>query len=131
MKVVFDTNILISGFLTVTGVSRYVFNVALKRHQVILSEFILDELKRKLVVKLRIPPSGVERMVRFLRKRTTLLKVKKNPHIQFKDKDDIPLLELLEFSKAHYFVTGDKDLQTLKKFGHTLILSPREAIEIL
>ena len=131
MKVVFDTNVLISGFLTETGISQHVFTAGLKRHQVILSEFILDEMKQKLTGKLEIAAAWVEPLLLFLRKRTTVLKVPSNPRIQFTDKKDVPILSLLEICKPHYLITGDKLLQGLKRFGPTLILSPREAAEIL
>ena len=52
-------------------------------------------------------------------------------HIHFEDLKDIPILYLLEVSGAHYFVTGDKKLLELKKFKQTLILSLREALELL
>ena len=39
--------------------------------------------------------------------------------------------KLLEVSKANYFVTGDKLLLRMKRFGITLFLSPRQALEVL
>ena len=131
MKIVFDTNIIISGFLTVTGLSEYVFTLGLKRHEVVLSEYILEELRRKLTGKLQIPEAQVEELLNFLRNRTTIVKAAANPHIHFKDKKDIPILSLVEACRPHYFITGDKDLLLLKKLGHTLFLSPREALEAL
>ena len=131
MRIVFDTNILIAGFLTVTGVPQYVFNQSLKNHTVILSEFILEELKEKLIDKLGAPPSKVEQVINFLRKRTNILNVPIDSKIRFEDKDDIPILSLAVISGAHYLVTGDKKLIHLKKIGKTLMLTPREALEVL
>ncbi len=131
MKVVFDTNILISGFLTVTGISQHVFSMALRRHTVILSDYILQEFEQKLIEKLGLSENRVRPAVDFLRRRAVIFKVTPNPKIQFSDKKDIPLLSLVEASGAHYFVTGDKQLLGIKKFGLTLILSLREALEIL
>lgn len=131
MKIVFDTNVLISGFLTVTGTSQYVLSLALKRHQVIFSEFILAERKRKLVDKLEIPKRRADRLIQFLRRRADILRVPANPKIDFPDKKDIPILSLIVASGAHYCVTGDKALLGLKKVGMTLMISPREALENL
>ena len=131
MRIVFDTNILISAFLTRTGPSQHVFATALKRHTVILSEYILGELKEKLIEKLEIPRERVREAIDFLRKRVVLLDVAKHSEIKFSDKKDIPLLALVEASRAHYFITGDKLLFGLKKQGATLFLTPREAMEIL
>ena len=131
MRIVFDTNVLISAFLTSTGPSQYVFSAALKRHTVILSEYILEELEKKLVGKLNVPREKVHQAADFLRKRTMVLDITKHLGIKFSDKKDIPLLALVQASKAHYFITGDKKLLELKKYGPTLFLSPREAMEIL
>lgn len=131
MKVVFDTNILISGFLTSTGVSQSALTAGLKRHTVILSEFILEELRKKLVGKLGVPEKEVEVVTHFLRTRAVVLKISPNPKIQFGDKKDIPLLSLVEACAPHYLVTEDKKLVELKKHKQTLILTPREALEAL
>lgn len=131
MRVVFDTNVILSGFLTATGISQYVFSLALKRHTVILSEHILKELTKNLSVKLAVPPSKIRRLVDFLRRRTLIYEVPPNPKIQFPDKTDLPLLSLVEQAQAHYFVTGDRELLKLKKIGTTLVLNPREALEVL
>ena len=131
MKVVFDTNVLISNFLTKTGPSHYVFSTALKRHLVILSDYVLEEFEGKLVRKLKIPSPVVKRAVAFLRARAVVLNVSEHHKMEFSDKKDLPILQLVEISKAHYFVTGDKKLLALKKMGPTLFLSPREMIQIL
>ena len=131
MKVVFDTNVLISAIITTTGISQHVFAIGLKRHTVILSDYILQELESKLIDKLHLPPKQTLNTINFLKKKTIILSVESNPKIRFEDKNDIPILSLLESAKAHYLVTGDKKLLELKKFSQTLILTPREALRIL
>ncbi len=131
MKVVFDTNVLISGFLTTTGLCERALNIGLKRHAVILSEFILKEFGEKLHHKLEVPLEKVLRTVTFLKKRTLVLDIPNNPKIEFSDKKDIPILSLIEAAKPNYLVTGDKRLLGLKKFGPTLIISAREGVEVL
>lgn len=131
MTVVVDTNVLISGFLTSTGMAQSVFTLALKRHTVVLSEFVLNEFQDKLVNKLGVPAYQVKEATRFLRRRAVVLSVKNNPHLKFPDKDDVPVLSLVEAAGANYFITGDKQLLGLKKLGTALFLSPREAVEVL
>ena len=131
MRVVFDTNVLISGFLTSTGVSQSALAAAFKRHTVVLSEFILEELRRKLTVKLGVPGKEAEAVSQFLARRAVILKTAPRPKIKFADKKDIPILSLVETSAPHYLVTGDKKLLELKKFAQTLILNPREVLEVL
>lgn len=131
MKVIFDTNVLISGFLTATGPAQYVLGRALRNHTVLLSEYILKEFEEKLIHKLEVPRELVKQSIDFLRKRSILLEDPEPNEIKFQDKADIPILSLIQVSKAHYFVTGDKKLLSLKRMGPTAFISPREAMEIL
>ena len=131
MKVVFDTNVLISGFLTVTGSSQYILRRALRSHQVILSDYVLKEFEEKLTRKLGMPGHLVKEAILFLRRRAVILDVLERAQVKFGDQKDIPILNLIHTSKAHYFVTGDKKLLDLKRLGPTVFLSPREAMEML
>lgn len=132
MNIVFDTNVLISAFLTTTGPSQHVLSRALKKHRVVLSEYILNEFTEKLTHKLQISPHQVTHATIYLKKKVLIPEIptpEKQP--AFPDKKDIPILNLIQFVKPHYLITGDKKLLELKKLGATLILSPREAMEIL
>ncbi len=132
MKVVFDTNVLLSAFLTRSGIAQQLFVRSLGAHQVLLSEYILEETSAKLTGKLAIPASLVNGFIRYLRARTTVIDLGPQPSsVEFSDKKDVPILHLLEVSGAHYFVTGDKKLLDLKKHDKTLVLSLREALELL
>jgi len=51
--------------------------------------------------------------------------------IHFSDKADIPILALVKASRAQALITGDKKLLVLKRFFKAVIISPREALEIL
>ena len=131
MKIVFDTNVLISGFLTTAGPSEHTLKQAFKKHTVILSGYILLEFEKTLTQKLKVPVDLAKRAKEFLRKRALTIEVARNPEIRFSDRKDIPILNLIWASKPHYFVTGDKRLLAMKKLGPTLFLSPREAMELL
>ena len=131
MTVVFDTNVLISGFLTATGLPQHILTRAFKRHRVILSEYVIREFEEKLDRKLKIPRPLIRQAADFLRKRAVVMDVPKESKIEFSDQKDVPVLSLVETSRANYFVTGDQKLLAIKKLGSTLFLSPREAMEVL
>ncbi|MBI4352960.1 MAG: putative toxin-antitoxin system toxin component, PIN family [Candidatus Omnitrophica bacterium] len=131
MKIVFDTNVLLSAFLTTSGLSRHVFKLALKRSSILLSGYILQEAKEKMTGKLGFPPEKTARFIDFLQRKTTVVRLETNVSIPFSDEKDRPILHLLQTYRPHYLVTGDKKLLQLKKFGATLIASPREIVEIL
>lgn len=132
MKVVFDTNILLSAFLTKGGVAEQLFSRVVATHTILTSEYILQEAVEKLSRKLKIPEREVGLFIRYVRARMTVIDtLEKSESIDFEDPKDIPILQILEAAGVHYFVTGDKKLLKLKKHKQTLILSLREAFELL
>ena len=131
MKIVLDTNVLISSIVATTGISQEVVSRVEENHVLILSDYILDEFKKNLIQKFDLSLSEVASIVSSLIENAVVLQVKVNPKIHFSDSKDVPILSLLEVAKAHYFITGDKELLSLKKFGLTSIITPREAMEIL
>ena len=132
MRVVFDTNILLSAFLTRGGVAQQLLARVFASHAVLTSEYILQEAVKKLSGKLKVPKREIDSFMRYVRTRITVIDLpKKIAPIHFEDPKDIPILQLLEYASPHYFVTGDKKLLELKKYKQTLILSLREALELL
>jgi putative PIN family toxin of toxin-antitoxin system len=131
MKIVFDTSVLLSAFLSTDGLSSYVFKKSLKYHTVILSAYILEEAREKMAKKFNVPKGPLDSFLAFLRRRTVVLNPSLSRKISFSDKGDVPILQLVQFCQAHYFVTWDKKLLDLKKIGPSLILSPKEIVEIL
>ncbi|HNX68423.1 MAG TPA: putative toxin-antitoxin system toxin component, PIN family [Candidatus Omnitrophota bacterium] len=132
MRVVFDANVLLSAFLTRDGIAQQLFVRVLADHETLVSEYILREAVEKLSGKLKIPEREVEVFARYIRARMTVIDPsEKAGPIDFEDPKDIPILRLLEAGGVHYFVTGDKKLLGLKKHKQTLILSLREAFELL
>ncbi len=132
MRIIFDTNVLISAFITTQGMASRVLLRSLEEHEVCLSEYILNEFRERLANKFRYPPGLIDLFLRFLSVRAQILQEETSPSdVHFSDPKDIPILKLLETGDAHYFVTGDKQLLDLKKHKQTLILSLREALELL
>lgn len=48
-----------------------------------------------------------------------------------RDSDDNRLLEAADSAHAHFLITGDKDLTTLKNFKKTRILTPAQYLKIV
>lgn len=132
MRVVFDTNVLLSAFLTQGGAAQQLFMKVLGKHTILTSDYILREAEEKLSQKLKVPAREIGVFMRYLRSRTSVIGLTHEASpIDFEDPKDIPILQLLEVSGAHYLVTGDKKLLALKKHKQTLLLSLREALELL
>jgi len=131
MKVVLDTNVLISGFVTTTGVPAAVLTRVLSKHEAVMSKYILEEFKSKMISKLKFLPQDLETTIHYFQTRCLFLDFIPMEGVEFGDKKDIPILALVKASRAQALITGDKKLLVLKRFFKAVIISPREALEIL
>ena len=66
MKIFADTNVLVSAF-TARGLCADLLEIILADHQLMTGEFVLQELKRVLTGKLKVPESKVSDVLQFLR----------------------------------------------------------------
>jgi len=124
-KVVLDTNVIIAAF-TARGLANSVFELCLDKCEIIISEYIINEVSDKLTRKLKVPPEIVNEIISFLRDCYTVTEyvlLKENICRDIKDNN---ILALASSSKSKYIVTGDKDLLVLNKFEKTRIVNPRQ-----
>jgi putative PIN family toxin of toxin-antitoxin system len=131
MKIFADTNVLVSAF-TARGLCADLLEVILADHQLMTGEFVLQELHRVLVEKLKVPERSVSDVIQFLRMHHIEPIPDKPSGIKVSDEDDRWVLESAIRAKADILVTGDKDLLTIsKKVSHLKIISPRGFWELL
>ncbi|TVQ03107.1 MAG: putative toxin-antitoxin system toxin component, PIN family [Balneolaceae bacterium] len=131
MKIFADTNVLVSAF-TARGLCADLLEVILADHQLMTGEFVLQELQRVLVEKLKVPERSVSDVIQFLRMHYIEPMPDKPSVIKVSDEDDRWVLESAIRAKADILVTGDKDLLTIsKKVSHLKIISPRGFWELL
>ncbi|MCK4626233.1 MAG: putative toxin-antitoxin system toxin component, PIN family [Phycisphaerae bacterium] len=126
MRVVFDTNVLLSGVMT-RGICEALLDVCLSSGvcTVVVSEHILDEFARHAETKFGAPADEIRRTVRFLRRRMELVEPVQVPVKSCRDPDDLPVLGTALAAGADCLVTGDRDLLDLGQFHSIPILSPR------
>ena len=125
MRVFLDTNILASAIGT-RGLCSDVFREVLSSEILVVSQTLLDELKRILSGKFGLPTSTISEYLALLRIDSEMAKSETALEISIKDKDDITLLADALSAEVEAFVTGDKELQQLKKIRDMKILSPRK-----
>ena len=130
MKVVLDTNVLLAAFAT-RGLCEAVFEVSLDAHEIVLSSHILNELRRHLRGKLKLPADRIDDITSFLKERATWVKPAKVPAGSCRDRSDLAVLGTAVAGQADCLVTGDKDLLTLRKFKSIPILTPRSFYDSL
>lgn len=124
MKIVFDTNVLISAFVF-KGFAKEVFEYCFSYHQLYTSEWILNEFKEKMEEKLKVPDYKIDFVIDLIRKGFQVVNPIGSLPTVCRDDDDNNVLLLAKFIKSDFIITGDKDLLILNEFKGTQIVSPR------
>lgn len=122
LKVVLDTNVLISA-LTHAGAARnFVYQLLLKNIQVITSDYILSEISEVLHRhKFKNKPI-FESLWQLINQTVTIVKITaKTGHASLRDPKDHPILQTAQKAQAQFIVTGDKDLLVLKSWRNITI----------
>ncbi len=123
MKIVIDTNVILSALIT-QGVSYRVLEICLDKHELYISNWIVKEVKNKLSSKFKVPKDKINRVLLFLEKAfKKILPKGKLPEV-CRDANDNNILHLAEYVNAELIVTGDKDLLVLKKYKNVKITNP-------
>ncbi len=124
MRIVFDTNVLISALIATDGVCGSLVRRCGQVHTPIVSAFILDELADKLTGKFKRDPLDVAIAIALLRDRFLIVKPVPLRIPVCRDPDDDAILGTALAGKAQCIITGDKDLLVLVQYEGVDILPP-------
>jgi len=127
VKVIFDTNVWISFLIgrRLSKIKQHISNDSIK---VIITEQLLTEIKtvtNREKIKKYFPKESVKELIELLETIGEKFEIKPTHFINRDPKDNF-LLDLIDFSKADYLVTGDKDLLEHNPFKTAQILTPTE-----
>lgn len=108
MRVVLDTNVIVSG-LNFPGNERIVLELALRgRFELCLSTFILDEVAGVLERKFGWAEERSAQAISTLRNAAHIIEPDRRPDVVRAGHPDNRVLECVAAAKAHYLVTGDR-----------------------
>ena len=135
MRVVLDTNILISALIRPKSVARQIYEGARSgRIALVTCDAQLDEFRRVTrypKVQRYIRPAEAGTMLNELRELAVYIEVNERVDVS-PDPADNFLFAMAQASQADYLVTGDKeDVLALGRHGKTQIVTVRKLIEIL
>ena len=128
MRVILDTNTLISALLIKQSIPRQAFDKAIQIGEILLSTVTLEELnivlKRK---KFNKYITEVERalFMQILLRQSIFVEIEEKI-TACRDPKDNKFLDLAVMGKANYIISGDNDLLTLNPFENIKILTARE-----
>ena len=132
LKVIIDTNILISGVL-VKYVNPAIILKAWKRtrkFQLFVSHEIIQEILR-VMRRLNVPENIVADWNKVLTTDAVIVSPAKKIHVVKNDPSDNKFLECAIEAKADYIVTGDKHLKEVDRFEGLKIVNPKKFLDIL
>ena len=126
MKVVIDTNVFIAAFISPTGKSNELLEHCATFHTLVCSEFILGELRAKLIDRFRRKPSDVRDALDLLRTRIQMVTPTLLEEPVSRDAEDDPILGTAITGEVERIITGDKDLLSLGSYRGIKIIKPAE-----
>ena len=126
MKVVFNTNILVSALVFPGGRGEAALNrIIEERDELVLSKPILDELLNTLARKFARDANELARIAVVLYYVARFVKPRRKLHV-VEDEPDNRVLECAIAGRAHAIVTGDHALLALREYDGVRIISLRE-----
>lgn len=131
MRVVFDTNIYVSAFITPGGRGEAAFTAAMDgRFRIFTSIPILTETAHKLTGKFRWDREHLAEAVQHIAAVAEVVRPRRKLTVLADDPDN-RILECARASRADYIVTGDKHLLKLGRHGSTRIVTLAEFLDLL
>jgi putative PIN family toxin of toxin-antitoxin system len=137
VKLVVDTNILVSGLLWRGAPAGLLEMLELRRASLVMSRDLIFELRdvlsrKKLAARIRQIGTSAPELAAKLARHVQIV----NPSVipqpsNLRDADDLQVLACAAAAKADVIVTGDKDLLVLKSFRGIPIMTVREVLERL
>jgi putative PIN family toxin of toxin-antitoxin system len=124
VKVVLDSSILIAASISRAGVCAELLEDVLTYHQLVVSDFIVEELGRKLRDKFDFPQNEIRQLQPLLGKLATSVAPLDLPTSICRDPTDIAVLGTALAGGASVLVTVDKDLLALGEFHGLATIKP-------
>ena len=131
LRLVFDTNVLVSALLLPASPPRQAVDQALIHGKILLSDAVQTELYAVLSRKRfrqYIDEDDIRRFLVSLTREAEWVEVNTQLKVCRDPKDD-KFLELAACGRATHLVTGDADLLSLKTFREVTILTPRALLD--
>ena len=134
LRVVLDTNVIVSGLIASSGGPFDVLEAHRRGEFILLvSELILDEVEQVLArpffrQKRSITPDVVAAVIRLLRGDAVIVNPQTRLVVVAHDPDDDRILECALEGSADYLVTGDHHLLALRRYRDLAIVSPADLL---
>jgi putative PIN family toxin of toxin-antitoxin system len=123
VKILLDTNVLISAFIS-RGMCSELFEHCLTEHTIYISQWILDEFYEKLVKKFGFSKTKTDQIINFIGENTVIVTYIPLSSPICRDPDDDHVLASAVSGNVDCLISGDEDILVLKDFQGVPILKP-------
>lgn len=126
MRIALDSSVLIAAHISRAGVCVELLEDLLLHHELVISEFILEELSRKLCEKFDFPTRDANHVVAFLRRVAVVVSPADLPSDLCRDSNDVPVLGTAVAGECALLISVDRDLLDMRKINEIPIIRPGE-----
>lgn len=131
MRALLDSSVLVAAFISRAGTCASLLEDILNDHEWVISNFILEELSRKLRDKFKYPEGEIAEIREAAMIAAEFVTPEEIPGDACRDPNDLPILGTASAGRAEVIITGDKDLLALQAFRGIPILRPGEFWKLL
>ena len=126
MRIALDSSVLIAAHISRAGVCAELLEDVLLHHELVISRFILEELKRKLVEKFNFPRRDADQVGAFLRRVSIVVEPADLPPDLCRDPTDLPVLGTAVAGECALLISVDRDLLDMRTIQAIPIIRPGE-----
>ena len=110
MRIALDSSVLIAAHISRAGVCAELLEDLLLHHELVISDFILEELRRKLSEKFGFPARDANQVAAFLRRVSIVVLPADLPSDLCRDPTDVPVLGTAVAGECSLLISVDRDL---------------------
>jgi putative PIN family toxin of toxin-antitoxin system len=126
VRIALDSSVLIAAHISRAGVCAELLEDVLLHHDLVISDFILEELARKLIEKFNFPKRDAHLVSAFLRRVSIVVQPADLPSDLCRDPTDVPVLGTAVEGECAILISVDRDLLDMKKIQAIPIIRPGE-----
>ena len=126
MRITLDSSVLIAAHISRAGVCAELLEDVLLHHELVISDFILEELGRKLTEKFNFPKREADQVAAFLRRVSDVVRLADLPSDLCRDPTDVPVLGTAVAGECALLISVDRDLLDMQTIHEIPIVRPGE-----
>ena len=126
MRIALDSSVLIAAHISRAGACAELLEDLLLHHELVISDFILEELGRKLVEKFNFPRRDADQVGAFLRRVSIVVEPADLPPDLCRDPTDLPVLGTAVAGACALLISVDRDLLDMQTIQAIPIIRPGE-----